>query len=148
MGTKGAACLVLRHPSWVGKMFHYQEACNLFTALLQRNITNPWNEVGARPRGNFRERWRSIPVNTALTIHHPLVNSVPRVSLLFLPWSNKGGREERPWERGCSLVCPSSVSSYNESLFFSSKHQTEVSLHADVSEDRLPLEQRLPLVWK
>ena len=26
------------------------------------------------------------------------------------------------------------------------KHQTEVGLHADVSEDRLPLEQRLPLV--
>ena len=24
-------------------------------------------------------------------------------------------------------------------------HQTEVGLHADVSEDRLPLEQRLPL---
>ena len=26
------------------------------------------------------------------------------------------------------------------------KHQTEVGLHADVLEDRLPLEQRLPLV--
>ena len=25
-------------------------------------------------------------------------------------------------------------------------HQTELGLHADVSEDRLPLEQRLPLV--
>ena len=30
-------------------------------------------------------------------------------------------------------------------LCFSFKHQTEVGLHADVSEDRLPLEQRLPL---
>ena len=31
-------------------------------------------------------------------------------------------------------------------FFLSFKHQTEVGLHADVSEDRLPLEQRLPLV--
>ena len=34
-------------------------------------------------------------------------NLVPRVSLLCLPWSfptTKGGREERPWERGW---CPS-----------------------------------------
>ena len=31
-------------------------------------------------------------------------------------------------------------------LCFSFKHQTEVGLHADVSEDRLPLEQRLSLV--
>ena len=29
---------------------------------------------------------------------------------------------------------------------FSFKHQTEVGLHADVSENRLPPEQRLPFV--
>ena len=29
---------------------------------------------------------------------------------------------------------------------FSFKHQTEVGLHADLSEDRLPLEHRLPLI--
>ena len=31
-----------------------------------------------------------------------IVNLVPRVSLLCLP--TKGGREERPWERGCKIV--------------------------------------------
>ena len=33
-----------------------------------------------------------------------------------------------------------------DEYFFSFKHQTEVGLHADVSEDRFLLEQRLPLV--
>ena len=32
-------------------------------------------------------------------------------------------------------------------LCFSFKHQTEVGMHADFYEDRLPLEQRLPLVY-
>ena len=36
----------------------------------------------------------------------------------------------------------------HETFAFSFRHQTEVGLHADVSEDRLPLEQRLPLVKK
>ena len=44
--------------------------------------------------------------------------------------------EERKWRRTWKA---------NEYLF-SFKHQTEVGLHADVSEYRLPLEQRLPLV--
>ena len=33
-----------------------------------------------------------------------------------------------------------------DEYLFSFRHQPEVGLHADVSEDRLPLEQRLPLV--
>ena len=33
-----------------------------------------------------------------------------------------------------------------DEYLFSFKHQPEVGLHADVSEDRLPLEQRRPLV--
>ena len=31
-----------------------------------------------------------------------------------------------------------------DEYLFSFKHQTEVGLHADISEDRLPLEKRLP----
>ena len=42
-----------------------------------------------------------------------LCNLVPRVSLLCLPWSflptTKGGREERPWERGWFLCRFSAV---------------------------------------
>ena len=34
----------------------------------------------------------------------------------------------------------------DDEYLYSFKHQTEVGLHEDVSEDRLPLEQRLPLV--
>ena len=34
----------------------------------------------------------------------------------------------------------------NETFAFSFKHETEVGLHADVSEDKVPLEQRLSLV--
>ena len=40
----------------------------------------------------------------------------------------------------------STSSAITWNLCFSFKHQTEVGMHADVSEDRLPLEQRLPSV--
>ena len=43
--------------------------------------------------------------------------------------------EKRKWLR-----------TWKDEYLFSFKHQTEVGLHADVSQDRLPLEQRLPLV--
>ena len=44
--------------------------------------------------------------------------------------------EKRKWRRTWKA----------DEYFFSFKHQTEVGLHADVSEDRLLLEQRLPLI--
>ena len=44
--------------------------------------------------------------------------------------------ERRKWRRTWNA----------DEYLFSFKHQTEVGLHADVSEDKLPLEQRLPLV--
>ena len=40
----------------------------------------------------------------------------------------------------------SSIITFFSFFCFSFKHQTEVGLHADVSEERLPLKQRLPLV--
>ena len=43
--------------------------------------------------------------------------------------------EKRKWRR-----------KWQADEYFSFKHQTEVGLYADVSEDRLLLEQRLPLV--
>ena len=45
-------------------------------------------------------------------------------------------REKRKWRRTWK----------DDEYLFSFKHQTDVGLHADVSEDTLPLEQRLPLV--
>ena len=45
-----------------------------------------------------------------------------------------------------SQVLSDSSSAITWNLCFSFKHQIEVCLHADVSEDRLPLGQRLPLV--
>ena len=44
--------------------------------------------------------------------------------------------EKRKWRRTWKA----------DDYFFSFKHQTEVGLHADVSEDRLLLEQRLPVI--
>ena len=44
--------------------------------------------------------------------------------------------EKRKWRRTWKA----------EECLYSFKHQTEVGLHADVSEDRLQLELRLPLV--
>ena len=45
-------------------------------------------------------------------------------------------REKRKWPRTWKA----------DEYLFSFKHQVEVGLHADVSEDKLPLEQRLPIV--
>ena len=36
----------------------------------------------------------------------------------------------------------------HETFAFSFKHETEIGWHADVSEDKLPLEQRLSFVLK
>ena len=44
--------------------------------------------------------------------------------------------EKRKWRRTWKA----------DEYLYSFKHQTEVGLHADVSEDILPLERRLPLV--
>ena len=60
---------------------------------------------------------------------------LPRRPYAVLPRSQVFS-EKRKWRRTWKA----------DEYLFSFKHQIEVGLHADVSEDRLPLEQRLPLV--
>ena len=65
----------------------------------------------------------------------PVEVCLPRRPHAFLPRSQVLS-EKRKWWRTWKA----------DEYLFPFKHQTEVGLHADVSEDRLPLEQRPPLV--
>ena len=60
---------------------------------------------------------------------------LPRRPHAVLPRSQVFG-EKRKWRRTWKA----------DEYLFSFKHQIEVGLHADVSEDIPPLEQRLPLI--